>query len=606
MWFVALSLAGCSPTSPVGPPEIPDSDSGAHDTDSALVAEMDDPVPPTPSVPVYGGTIAVRDGLVVAADPGQDTLAFWRAGTAKALDQRVLLSAGAQPFRVVLSNTHAYVTLRGTGEVAKFELSDGKEVARAKVCAAPRGLQVTEGGLLYVACAGGRLVTLRSNLEVLDAWFVDTDLRDVVVEPSRTWISRFRSAEVLLLESGTPRPIARYVPAMDATLQPRRQPRVAWRMVSRPQGGVYLIHQVASTAWILLNGDAPLGDTGSLESFTGRPAYGTDEPSHCIGPSPLGAALTRIDEHGEVVTLLLNGLATVTDLSVRPDGAILFVTAEEADLPVVYELSDADFDDPRHGRCLVPRIAYGFSITGVITSVAAHRDGEGVAAYSRGPGTIHTTFGPMEVPDRADRLPSTPMLELFQHDTGHLVTCANCHPEGQEDGHLWRLSGMGPRRTKSLGGGLAHRAPYFWDGSQETLPDLMFEVYGGRMGGSMTVDQANALGEWISDIPTGSVGPTRGDADVLGGQVAFDKAGCATCHSGEWYTDNQMHVVSPDVGPRQTPSLRGLGNRGPYFHDGCAATLRDVFTNLACARTGHQPALDRGDLNALIAFLETR
>ncbi|HKB37067.1 MAG TPA: hypothetical protein VKD72_11475, partial [Gemmataceae bacterium] len=50
------------------------------------------------------------------------------------------------------------------------------------------------------------------------------------------------------------------------------------------------------------------------------------------------------------------------------------------------------------------------------------------------------------------------------------------------------------------------------------------------------------------------------------------------------------------------PSLRGVSQGGPYFHDGRAATLDEVFT-----RHRHQlrAALTGGDLQDLLAFLRT-
>ncbi len=50
-----------------------------------------------------------------------------------------------------------------------------------------------------------------------------------------------------------------------------------------------------------------------------------------------------------------------------------------------------------------------------------------------------------------------------------------------------------------------------------------------------------------------------------------------------------------------TPSLRYLWLSAPYFHDGSAATLRDVF-----AQPGtHQLSIEQSDMDALIAYLMT-
>ncbi len=80
------------------------------------------------------------------------------------------------------------------------------------------------------------------------------------------------------------------------------------------------------------------------------------------------------------------------------------------------------------------------------------------------------------------------------------------------------------------------------------------------------------------------------------GRVAFDNAGrCATCHSGENFTDAnlRLHPASDVVSepePNGAPSyasrsatklyrtapLRGLWQHAPYFHNGTAATIEAV------------------------------
>lgn len=91
-----------------------------------------------------------------------------------------------------------------------------------------------------------------------------------------------------------------------------------------------------------------------------------------------------------------------------------------------------------------------------------------------------------------------------------------------------------------------------------------------------------------------------GDAKALSesakrGLVLFDgKAACAKCHSGWRFTDESFHdigVPDADLGRGglkefsgfkvlqhafKTPSLRDTARRGPWLHDGSAATLEEV------------------------------
>jgi cytochrome c peroxidase len=73
------------------------------------------------------------------------------------------------------------------------------------------------------------------------------------------------------------------------------------------------------------------------------------------------------------------------------------------------------------------------------------------------------------------------------------------------------------------------------------------------------------------------------------GKALFENAArCATCHSGESFSDapalhapaeTGMDATAAErsvTGQYRTTPLRGLWHRAPYFHDGSAATLADV------------------------------
>jgi cytochrome c peroxidase len=86
--------------------------------------------------------------------------------------------------------------------------------------------------------------------------------------------------------------------------------------------------------------------------------------------------------------------------------------------------------------------------------------------------------------------------------------------------------------------------------------------------------------------------------EMLGQELFFGKAQCASCHPAPYYTDNTMHDLKVDrfyqpqminglkataQGPIKTFPLRGIKESPPYFHDGRLLTLEDVveFFNLA-------------------------
>jgi cytochrome c peroxidase len=90
----------------------------------------------------------------------------------------------------------------------------------------------------------------------------------------------------------------------------------------------------------------------------------------------------------------------------------------------------------------------------------------------------------------------------------------------------------------------------------------------------------------------GKLDPTKATAAELHGQeVFFGKGQCASCHSGEYFTDNSMHdlhaerfykqhmvngMMMAHDGAIKTFPLRGIKDTPPYLHDGRLLTLDDT------------------------------
>ncbi|MGH9664558.1 MAG: hypothetical protein ACRD9L_09065 [Bryobacteraceae bacterium] len=146
--------------------------------------------------------------------------------------------------------------------------------------------------------------------------------------------------------------------------------------------------------------------------------------------------------------------------------------------------------------------------------------------------------------------------------------------------------------------------------------------------------------------------PNRFDKLAARGKAVFQRERCARCHTPPLYTNNKLTPVDgfdsaadrePDVlnvrvgtdpryalathkgtGYYKVPSLKGVWYRGPFGHNGSAATLKDWFDS-ARLRPGYIPTGFRGydgktrsipghrfgldlsaeDRKALIAFLKT-
>ena len=203
----------------------------------------------------------------------------------------------------------------------------------------------------------------------------------------------------------------------------------------------------------------------------------------------------------------------------------------------------------------------------------------------------------------------------------HWISCATCHFDGEPDGRTWLGMAAGPRNTPPLYN-LIETAPYTWTGSWDELQDVELKIRRLQVGTGLIEDapvsaadgpphaglsfDLDLLAAYLLTLkpPTN---PSQFDADLVAqGQALFDSLNCASCHPGPSGTDLQSHDVSP-LGPNgessgqayDTPSLRFLWMSAPYFHDGSAATLREVFTMPGV----HQLSVEPADLDALIAYL---
>lgn len=100
------------------------------------------------------------------------------------------------------------------------------------------------------------------------------------------------------------------------------------------------------------------------------------------------------------------------------------------------------------------------------------------------------------------------------------------------------------------------------------------------------------------------------------GQGLFNQSRCNVCHAGTLFTDNQFHNIgvrpqfedtgrfqvtgnTNNIGEFRTPSLRNVGLRGPYFHDGHFAVLEDVIEFYNRGGDFNAPNIDRNLIRPL-------
>ena len=189
--------------------------------------------------------------------------------------------------------------------------------------------------------------------------------------------------------------------------------------------------------------------------------------------------------------------------------------------------------------------------------------------------------------------------------------CASCHPDGRDDGLVWATPN-GPRRPPMLAGRLAKTAPYGWDGSQPTLRAQLVSHFDDLRGlGGVRGIELRALLAYLRQLqsPPASTLTSRHPKVRRGAEIFRSKqAGCGDGHSGPQLTDHKKHdVKSKTQADRKasfdTPSLRFLAGRPPYFHDGRYPTLRELLEAVD-GKMGRTKHLSNEGLDALEDYLE--
>lgn len=185
------------------------------------------------------------------------------------------------------------------------------------------------------------------------------------------------------------------------------------------------------------------------------------------------------------------------------------------------------------------------------------------------------------------------------------VSCASCHFDVRNDGLTWQFV-EGSRQTPSLAGNVSETAPVTWTDSVPTVFDEVLITSQGRMGGQgLEESEAALVAAFVDSTPLPDT-PMRGansDA-VQRGKALFESAevGCADCHSGETYSDDEPYDMF-GLSNVRTRSLRGIAASAPYLHDGSAPTLRAVLVAVRDGEMGDTGGLSDADIDDLEAYL---
>lgn len=142
-------------------------------------------------------------------------------------------------------------------------------------------------------------------------------------------------------------------------------------------------------------------------------------------------------------------------------------------------------------------------------------------------------------------------------------------------------------------------------------------VTGGGQRARIPRELAWAVAMYLRSLPPPSPGAAADEATLAEGRAVFEAAGCAGCHVPPLYTSDRL-VTLDEVGTdpaagrspaRATgyyriPSLRGVGQAGPYLHHGGVRTL-EALLDPTRAEPGHRYGLELEDRDreALLVLL---
>lgn len=203
-------------------------------------------------------------------------------------------------------------------------------------------------------------------------------------------------------------------------------------------------------------------------------------------------------------------------------------------------------------------------------------------------------------------------------------SCQSCHWEAGPNATVMDTRNDGSDRTfKTVPAlyNLTHTGPWTWHGWQQDLRAAMRKSTTDTMlGPAPSAEDVDALLAYFAELkppPNPYAARAAGDpqlrASVERGRAVFlsERAACATCHAGPYFTDGEIHDVG--LGDERdkyqgfnTPSLIGVYGRVRLLHDGRATSLEEVLTgpHNPQAVTG-RGELMREELRDLIEYLKT-
>jgi mono/diheme cytochrome c family protein len=542
------------------------------------------------------------------------------------LDESSSIDLGGTPSELVmLDDGTMIVSLRDTNEIVT--VVGGSVAHRIPVPTEPIGLAITlDGETLLVTSGWAHKLTAIDTRTLTQTWSIDVarEPRKVVVAGWKAWVSHAMGSTLESVDIG--RHLAKPI-ALEGWRESFGEGAFVGQAPASAVQGFTLAVSNGARSTIFAPRILARTDPSSFEGWGEGDGAGGDSYGGSDAFNPESLDVVRIDADTMVPELesqvLRAGFDDARCSLPRASliaGERLFVACLGNDS--VVEL-DAMFPAPHHAevrRTKVPPGPMGLALDEAHDSLVvwsqfsrqisliplAKKDSESTAlpAVSMAP----STRDPLLL--RGKLLFHVTNDDRISNDAR---ACASCHPDGREDGLVWQTN-EGPRQTPMLAGRLSGTAPYGWRGQSISVEHHLKTKSLKRLGGKgLPEDDLAALVAYVRSIGVPVETAMPDPFVVARGEQIFNSSQtqCAECHGADGRTpdglDHNVRSWAPgdQLGVFDTPSLRGVGQTAPYFHDGRYKSLRQLLAGVD-GTMGHTKQLNADELEALEAYLRTR
>ncbi|MFN0077039.1 MAG: Ig-like domain-containing protein [Prosthecobacter sp.] len=546
---------------------------------------------------VHADTLAVLAEIAVEADPR--SIALDAAGnawvTCHDADRVMVLAAangavlanidtgyGSAPFGVAISpnGATAYVSLYGSGALRRFNTA-----TRAQI-----------GGDLALGHSARALAVSSDGSRVLVTRFISPKDNGDVWEVNASTFTLNRTLRLPKLGADDHR---------DGTANSRGVPNYLAAVTYSPDG---------LSAWVA----ATKQNTERGTLFNAAQTHDSTQRNLLLQIDlTAGSVMRDVD---------IDNSDSATALAVSPRGDYLFVTLQGNNQVVIFDLLVAA--EVSGLGAMVTRQMVGAAPQGVAVDATTGRAfvqnfmGRSVSMIPCAPlfdtGSIALVTSHISTVNNELLSPAALAgKRIFYHADERMsaegyISCASCHTDGGSDGRVWDFTqrGEGLRNTVELRGrsGMGHGAVH-WSGNFDEIQDFENDIRGffggtgfltnsqfaaaehplGNAKAGLSAD-LDALAAYVTSLGNEHLPRSPNQPpNVEAGRQVFSAMNCSQCHSGSALTDSTLRNVGTQrttSGQRigaaltgiDTPTLRGVWSNAPYFHDGSASTLEDVFT----------------------------